>query len=51
MMLVGDRLRQERQKQGLDLRDIAASLCINQRYLNAIECDDWGSLPGGFFQP
>jgi len=49
MKLVGERLRQERQKQGLDLREIASSLCINYRYLNAIECDDWESLPGGFF--
>jgi cytoskeletal protein RodZ len=49
MNLVGERLRQERQRQGLDLKQIAARLCINYRYLNAIEGDDWESLPGGFF--
>ncbi len=49
MKPVGERLRQERQKQGLDLRQIASTLCINYSYLNAIECGDWASLPGGFF--
>ena len=49
MKFVGERLRQERQKQGLDLSQIASILCINHRYLNAIEGDDWASLPGGFF--
>ena len=49
MTLVGEKLRQERQKQGLDLRQIATRLCINSSYLTAIEADDWDRLPGGFF--
>ena len=48
-MLVGEQLRLERQRQGLDLLQIAARLCINSKYLNAIEADDWKSLPGVFF--
>ena len=49
MILVGEILRQERQKQGLDLRQIALRLCINPAYLTAIEAEDWAILPGGFF--
>ena len=49
MKLVGEQLRQERQRQGLDLKQIAARLCISYSYLNAIESDDWARLPGGFF--
>ena len=49
MIAVGESLRKEREKQGLDLRQIAARLCINYAYLTAIEADDWPSLPGQFF--
>jgi cytoskeleton protein RodZ len=50
MKPVGERLRLERQRQGLDLKQIAARLCINNSYLTAIESDDWEKLPGGFFR-
>ncbi|MGH9614336.1 MAG: helix-turn-helix domain-containing protein [Bryobacteraceae bacterium] len=50
MSLVGDRLRDERTRRGLDLTEIAASTRIPSHYLQAIEGDDQQALPsGGFF--
>ncbi len=49
MTSVGQTLRQERLRQGVDLADIAQRLCVTQRYLRAVEEDDIKVLPGGFF--
>lgn len=49
MSSVGEILRSERERQGLDLARVAAQTRISSRYLQAIENDDPGSLPGGFF--
>jgi cytoskeleton protein RodZ len=49
MESVGSVLRSERTRQSRDLTEIAATLCITQAYLTAIEADDLASLPGTFF--
>ncbi len=49
MSSVGDRLRQERLRQGLDLERIADRTRISLRQLAAIESDDLPGLPGEFF--
>ena len=49
MKSVGDKLRRERLKQGLDLETLARDLRINHKYLEAIEADERDNLPGGFF--
>jgi len=49
MTSVGSILRKERESQGRALAEIAAQLCITQRYLRAIEEDDTAGVPGLFF--
>jgi cytoskeletal protein RodZ len=49
MTSVGSILRKEREKQERAIADIAAQLCITQRYLRAIEEDDTVGVPGLFF--
>lgn len=49
MASVGELLRRERERQGLALPDIAEQTRIKQRYLEALERDDFDSLPGRFF--
>lgn len=49
MESVGSLLRSERKRQGRQITEIAAALCITQAYLNAIEADNLESLPGTFF--
>jgi cytoskeleton protein RodZ len=49
MTSVGSILRKERESQGRALAEIAAQLCITQRYLRAIEEDDTTGVPGLFF--
>ncbi|MCX6637488.1 MAG: DUF4115 domain-containing protein [Acidobacteria bacterium] len=46
---VGELLRRERLRQGLELAHIAERLRINLSYLEAIEAGDTDSLPGAFF--
>ena len=46
---VGELLRGERLRQGLELAHIAERLRINLSYLEAIEAGDRDSLPGAFF--
>jgi cytoskeletal protein RodZ len=46
---LGQRLREERLRQGKSIRPIADDLCIGSRYLEAIEAEQWDLLPGGFF--
>jgi cytoskeleton protein RodZ len=49
MASLGQKLKEERLRQGLQLRTIADDLRIGSRYLEAIESEDWKQLPGGFF--
>jgi cytoskeleton protein RodZ len=49
MTSVGSILRKERESQGRAIAEIAAELCITQRYLQAIEGDDTAGVPGIFF--
>jgi cytoskeletal protein RodZ len=49
MTSVGSILRKERESQGRAIAEIAAELCITQRYLHAIENDDTAGVPGVFF--
>ncbi len=49
MTSVGSILRKERESQGRAIAEIAAELCVTQRYLGAIEQDDTAGVPGLFF--
>jgi len=49
MATLGQRLREEREKRGLSIDDLAAQTRINSQYFLAIEKDDVSGLPGGFF--
>jgi cytoskeletal protein RodZ len=49
MHSVGEKLRNERQRQNRSISAIASETCISARYLEAIEADDLSVLPGGFF--
>ena len=45
----GDRLRREREMRGITLDEIAESTKISRRHLEALEKEDFDSLPGGVF--
>lgn len=49
MASLGQKLKDERIRQGKQLRSIADDLRIGSRYLEAIEAEDWKQLPGAFF--
>jgi cytoskeletal protein RodZ len=49
MKSVGELLRDERLRQGLELAEIAERTRINLSFLEAIEAGDTESLPGAFF--
>jgi cytoskeletal protein RodZ len=49
MPTVGEKLRNARERQGLDLARVANETRISQRYLEAIERDDLSTLPSEFF--
>ena len=49
MTSIGNRLRQERLRRGLDLFQLAEQTKINSSMLEAIEADDLEKLPGSFF--
>ncbi|MFN7932175.1 MAG: DUF4115 domain-containing protein [Bryobacteraceae bacterium] len=49
MASVGEILKKERQRQGLDLAMIAERTRIKLQYLQALEQNDFDSLPGRFF--
>jgi cytoskeleton protein RodZ len=49
MFSIGERLRQERLRRGLEIDQIAERTRISSRYLEAIEAEDLAKLPGGFF--
>ncbi|MBY0374866.1 MAG: helix-turn-helix domain-containing protein, partial [Bryobacteraceae bacterium] len=49
MPSLGLQLRQERERRGISLADIAKDTRISTRYLEAIETDDTRTLPHDFF--
>ena len=49
MPSLGTKIRQERERQGLALDQIAAQTRIRPAYLQAIESDRLEAIPGGFF--
>ncbi len=49
MLSIGDRLRRERLRRGLDIDQLAEQTKINPAMLEAIEADDLDRLPGSFF--
>ncbi|HVX67810.1 MAG TPA: RodZ domain-containing protein [Bryobacteraceae bacterium] len=49
MLSIGDRLRRERLRRGLDIDQLAEQTKINAAMLEAIEADDLDRLPGSFF--
>jgi cytoskeleton protein RodZ len=46
---VGERLRSARTARGLSLDDIAAATRIRRQYLDALEREAWGELPGATY--
>ena len=46
---MGEMLRAERNRQGRTLQEVARATCINDKYLEAIEADDYSPIPGYFF--
>jgi cytoskeleton protein RodZ len=49
MASLGQELRRERELRGISLREIADSTRISLRFLQAIEDDQFGRIPGEFF--
>jgi cytoskeleton protein RodZ len=45
----GERLRREREMRGVTINEIAESTKISRRHLEALENEDFDSLPGGIF--
>src|SRR5690348_37429 len=49
MASFGDKLKREREMRGVTLDEIAESTKIARRHLEALETEDFASLPGGVF--
>lgn len=49
MGTLGRRLREEREKRGLTIEELARQTRIHARFFEAIERDDAAAFPGGFF--
>ncbi len=45
----GERLRKERESRNITLRDLSEATKISKRYLEALERNDFDSIPGGVF--
>src|SRR5580692_2832245 len=45
----GERLKRERELREVTLEEITAHTRIGPRFLEALENEDWGKLPGGVF--
>src|SRR4051794_18032436 len=48
-MTLGEKLRQAREQKGFTLSEVAEQTRISPLYLESIENDDYGILPGGIF--
>src|SRR5258708_10762592 len=49
MGVFGERMRREREMRGVSLEEIALSTKISKRHLDALEQENFDSLPGGIF--
>jgi transcriptional regulator with XRE-family HTH domain len=49
MASLGENLRREREMRGVTLQEISAATKIGVRFLQALENEDFGRLPGGIF--
>lgn len=49
MATLGQELKRRREEKGISIQQIAAKTLIGIRFLQAIETDDYGTLPGGVF--
>src|SRR6202021_3519784 len=45
----GEHLRRERERRGVSLDEICAATRIGNRFLEALENEEWDHLPGGVF--
>ena len=45
----GERLKRERELRGVSLVEVSVATCINTKYLEALENDQWDQLPHGMF--
>jgi cytoskeleton protein RodZ len=45
----GDRLKREREMREVSLEEISTATRISNRYLQALESEEWSKLPGGVF--
>jgi cytoskeleton protein RodZ len=45
----GERLKRERELREVSLKEVTVATRISSRYLEALENEDWGRLPGGAF--
>ena len=50
MATFGEELRSERERRGLTLETLCAQTRVQQKYLEALEQDDFSALPGGVFR-
>ncbi len=46
---IGEKLREARMRQGLDIADVEQRTKIRAKYLRALENEEWGALPGHTF--
>ncbi|HWP33674.1 MAG TPA: helix-turn-helix domain-containing protein [Solirubrobacterales bacterium] len=46
---IGEVFREARRRREVDLAEVEAATRIRPRYLRAIEEEEWGALPGGFY--
>src|SRR5919206_1396380 len=49
MQAIGDRLREARMRQGLDLTEVEVATKIRAKYLRALENDEFSMLPGSTY--
>jgi cytoskeleton protein RodZ len=49
MATLGEKLRREREVRGVSVKEISEATRIHVNFLNALEENDFGSLPGGVF--
>jgi transcriptional regulator with XRE-family HTH domain len=49
MPQIGEKLREARMRQGLDIADVEERTKIRAKYLRALENEEWGLLPGHTF--
>lgn len=49
-MRFGEELRSERERRGISMERLCADTKVNQRFIEALEKDDYKELPGGVFR-